>query len=162
MKIKLVEPGYENLTGELGPFMLFENGISVSDLTLAQVSRLGAVMRIVNVDTEEQVGSTADSVNVRAAEHPVGSEVIVENEVGTTSEMPAAAESPPYADYEFSSRESLEALVDAKGIKGLREVGEKLGVKGKSVPDLIDAILKAEFKIRKQLDYVGTTSGHEE
>lgn len=42
------------------------------------------------------------------------------------------------------SRESLSALADKGGIKPLREIGDKLGVKAQSIGKLIDEILEAQ------------------
>lgn len=39
------------------------------------------------------------------------------------------------------SREDLEAIADTKGIAGLRAIADEFGVKGRSVSDLIEAIL---------------------
>ncbi|TOK02416.1 hypothetical protein CGI28_25555, partial [Vibrio parahaemolyticus] len=33
-------------------------------------------------------------------------------------------------------------VADESGLRGLREIGDAVGVKGKSIPELIDRILK--------------------
>ena len=42
------------------------------------------------------------------------------------------------------TKESLEAIFEADGIKGLREIGDPLDVKGRSSEGLIEDILKAQ------------------
>lgn len=42
------------------------------------------------------------------------------------------------------TREELEAIADEKGITGLREIGNELGVKSNSIEDLIGKILAAQ------------------
>lgn len=42
------------------------------------------------------------------------------------------------------TREELEAIADEKGISGLREIGNELGVKSNSIEDLIGKILAAQ------------------
>ncbi|EPE2648731.1 hypothetical protein KW516_19120 [Vibrio fluvialis] len=42
------------------------------------------------------------------------------------------------------TREQLEAIADKRGLKGLREIGDKLSIKGKSIPELIERILKGQ------------------
>ena len=42
------------------------------------------------------------------------------------------------------SREELEAIADSEGIRGLRDVAELRGVKGRSIEELIDELLAAQ------------------
>ena len=49
-----------------------------------------------------------------------------------------------FADPKVWSLSELEAIADAEGISGLREVGEILDVKGRSIDDLIQTILKKQ------------------
>lgn len=59
-------------------------------------------------------------------------------------EHPAqAAKMQPKQEGEHT-RESLAALADKGGIKPLREIGDKLGVKAQSIGKLIDEILEAQ------------------
>ena len=56
----------------------------------------------------------------------------------------------PYPDLGKISpeaQEMLEKVADAKGINGLREIAEPLGLKGRSIPDLIKQILAAPNRI---------------
>ena len=49
-----------------------------------------------------------------------------------------------FADPKVWSLAELEAIADAEGIGGLREVGDILKVKGRSIDDLIQSILKIQ------------------
>ena len=44
----------------------------------------------------------------------------------------------------FYTFEQLGDVVDESGIQGLRDIAKPYGVKGRSIPDLISAILRAQ------------------
>lgn len=43
------------------------------------------------------------------------------------------------------TREQLEQIADEKGMAGLRRVADEFGIKGKSIPGLIEAILQKQL-----------------
>lgn len=59
----------------------------------------------------------------------------------SASPEPQPAASEPVVSY---TREELEAIADSTGLKGLRKVGDGLGIKGKSIPELIKRILNKQ------------------
>lgn len=88
-------------------------------------------------DTREEI--TPGPVEVKAVE-PENDEVKeAEEELeAEIEEMTAEIEEEAETVY---SREELEAIADEKGIAGLREIGNTLGVKSNSIEDLIKKIL---------------------
>jgi hypothetical protein len=66
MKIKLVQPGYENFTGHMGQ-VNFTNGISDVDLSVEQQATIAAIYQIDEWNGTADVGPlsvTNDQVNV--------------------------------------------------------------------------------------------------
>lgn len=131
-KLRLIGRGFENYTGAIG-VVNFVDGLSTTTPHQMDVNRLtctiGArwddgspsgvgeryeAMRNVGAPTDEQVKAAAAKV-----------QEVQKQEVGQR----------------YTAQE-LAAIADAKGIAGLREVGETLGVKGKSIKELIEGILK--------------------
>lgn len=144
MKIRIDEIGYENYTGVLG-LVEFVDGVSVNDVAEGEVNRMAAVLRVVSVDSEKQLGALVDY----AAASQVGFEREGEHSVGMDS--PAAfvgvdASIPEGSSKETYTQEELEALADKEGINGLRAIGDSLNVKDTSIKGLIGSILNAVRK----------------
>ncbi|MEO9387050.1 MULTISPECIES: hypothetical protein [Chromobacterium] len=135
-KVRLTQDGYADFTGMMGCHE-FVNGLSVKELRERDARFIGASIQCVYEDgssvnpaerfslsfnlTPEEAGKVADE---RAAEN-----------------MEAAGVTRTLGSY---TREGLEAVADKQGIKGLREIGNAMGVKATSVAELIDGILKAQ------------------
>jgi hypothetical protein len=124
MKIRLIEPGWENLTGQFGAHE-FVDGVSVEDLSKADATHLANIIRVENVDT---------------GANPSDSQKVLDhyNDVAPVEAVPVKAE-PPAAvviDKVYTGAE-LEALADEQGIKGLREIADKWGIKATSIAKLI-------------------------
>lgn len=165
---KILERGFESYTGHIGPIE-FVDGVTVSEVDELALMRISGAMRVVNVETEEQVGLTSkllagkdDRAEVRAPlpreiaqakteDRPVAE---AKSEEPTKVEEPAKVEESakeekteepakvePLVVY---SREELEAIADRAGITGLREIAADFGVKNTSIRGLIEEILKAQ------------------
>lgn len=137
MKVRIVEPALSNYTGTLYQIS-FTDGVSDRELTAQEASLIGAAMRVENLDGE-QVGAAVDHMR----RHEVSLDKAVEKNAdteraineATEKEKPAAKEKPSY------TREQLEAIADKEGISGLREIADPLGIKGRSINELIGEIL---------------------
>lgn len=142
MKIRIDEVGYENYTGQLG-MVDFVDGVSVNEVSQSELNRMAVVIRVVNVESEEQVGSLVDMQKNNDYTFPV-EEVLVN--IPEPEQAPADSQAPAddTAGKAIYSREQLEALADKEGIAGLREVAETFGVKGTSIVGLIQEILDAQ------------------
>lgn len=130
MKLRITEHGWAGFTGHLGSIE-FIDGVSVEDVSRADASYLAAIVAIEDADT---------------GKNPSDAQAIID--AGTISApMEKALESPapqePKLDY---TKESLEAIADASGIKGIREVADTFGLKGNSIVDLIDKILSTQLE----------------
>lgn len=140
MKLRLTQAGFENYTGQMG-VVQFKDGLSESDVLPIDAIRIAAA-----IGAEWEDGSAANvgdmylnnmhtPAYVGMAEKPV-EEVVVEakTEQTETTAKPAAA----------FTQEELAQIADEKGIAGLREVADPLGVKGTSIVGLMEAIMKAQ------------------
>lgn len=131
MKIKLVEPGWETFSDYLG-FVLFKDGESVEDVSPAEAARLASIVRIETLE----------------GRNPSPAQMILDNWSGpmivaTTDTADATKAASPAAPAKSWTQEELSAIADEKGIKGLREIGDALGVKGTGISDMISKIVEA-------------------
>lgn len=133
MKLKLLQAGYENMTGYLGMTM-FENGLSVADVPLREARNLGMAIKV----------QYEDGTNPNPAQNLLES---MNDEAGKVEAPLADSETKsPRGGALAYTQESLEAIADKDGIKGLRAVAEKFNVKGSSIAELIREILAAQVK----------------
>lgn len=132
MKLKLVQPGYENMNGYLG-MTLFEDGVSVSDVPLREARNLGMAIKV----------EYEDGTDPNPAQNLLES---MHNEAGTVAAPVAGSENESPAAGVTYTQESLEAIADKDGIKGVRAVAETFNVKGTSIAELIREILEAQAK----------------
>ena len=142
-RIRISEAGWATFTGHLGG-VYFDNGISAEAVDPAMTLRLGSLMSITKVDTDEQAGGAAeDQRNINSSapvEAPiVGAEFV---EAAATTPVKVATHAPAVTH----TRESLEAIADAQGIAGLREIAEPKGIKGRGIAELIEEILADQAK----------------
>lgn len=144
MKIRIDEVGYEYYTGVLG-LVEFVDGVSINDVAEGEVNRMAAVLRVVSVDTEKQIGALVDYATIsqvgfeREGELVIGADSPV-GFVDVDAKIPEGGLTGTY------TQEQLEALADKEGIAGLRVIGESLDVKGTSIKGLIDSILAVASK----------------
>lgn len=162
MKVRIVEPVLSGYTGTLYQ-ITFTDGVSDRELTPQEVSMVGAAMRIQSLEGQ-QVGAgveqlaakgmtvasadkinsdKTDQINQQHAKESISK--VADLAVELRDALVAVAESTPTKRY---TREELEAVADKSGedggISGLRAIGSKLGVKGRSINELIREILVAQ------------------
>jgi hypothetical protein len=175
MKVRIVSPGWETFTGPLGTGTMFEDGVSVGEVSHRAMMRIGCIVHLVEVledgSNGEQVGASSMMVNYRGDGMPVKPEI----ETGTQSAIrlqadadaaDAAREAEALAAKEAAekqatalqearskaeaevpvvyTRDELEAIGANDGIPGLREIGDKINAKGRSITELVAAILKKQ------------------
>lgn len=142
MKLKITEPGFQKLNGPVAEVM-FEDGVSVTDVSPDQALRISAAMRC---ETLEGVNPSASAELLRS--HEARAEVVPESKrmdsVGAVVEVAKPTPEPAPQGLGEYSREGLEALADKGGIKAIRKVAEHFGVKGTSIRELIDETLEAQ------------------
>lgn len=132
-KVRIDVNGFDKYTGPLGT-VNFTNGVSDRELTELEVARLGAVMKIVILDTDEQVGASCSMVKNR----DVAAEVMPTLE---TPEPEEEKQEPAPLKY---NRETLEAMAEADGMKAIRKIADEYGVKGVQMSKMIDGIIAAQ------------------
>lgn len=129
--VKIDVPGWEHYEGLLG-MVPFKNGISERPLTQIEMDRIGASIRLVKVDSDEQVGASVAMANSRN----VSAEV--------KAPLQVAQPEPEPVELEWD-RERLEVLASEGGIKSVREVAKLYGVKGVEISKMIDEIIEAQL-----------------
>lgn len=138
MKLRLMQPGFETYTGQMG-VVFFENGLSTADVRPIDAIRMAAVMTCEwdNGASPSVAQSILDNADTPAPTFVSGADGQHDREAAAT-----AAAAPAVAAVVYTAEE-LEAIADKRGIRGLREIGDKVGVKGNAIRDLIEAIVAA-------------------
>jgi len=131
MKIRLIESGFEKMTGWFGP-VEFKDGVSVDDVTQVQANRLASLVRIETVEDAPKNPSVAQ-------------QIIDSQSWQMDAKMSREVVPQPIPEEKKKwTREELEALADKDGIEGLRPIGTSLNVKSNSIVTLIAKILHAQ------------------
>jgi hypothetical protein len=129
MKIKLTEPGYEHFTGLFGIYE-FEDGVSVEDLGRGDCNAISSL--VAAVDAETGLNPSMAQVQIDLYNRPAPIEV---------EGAPSAPPAPEVVVVPAYTKESLEAVADAQGIKGVRDIADPMGIKGVAISELIEKIL---------------------
>jgi len=141
MKIKIIQAGYAGFSGYFGS-TLFADGVSVEDVGLLEARRLGSV---VAVEMEDGTDPSAAQAMLDAYKTPFA--------LATTKQ-----EEPTPLVLLDHTPESLAAVADAEGIKGLRDIGTPLGIKGTSIAELIGKIMAVSK--RRESDVAAQAEEH--
>ena len=155
MKIIIEYSPFKNMTGRYCDID-FENGVSVGMFSLRDAQRLKASIpaRILSDEEyEAEFGETKSAVESKAKviiEPKVHAKsVVVEAEkvkkVEEKTEEPEE-ESTTTELVALYNKEELEDIADKDGISGLRELGDKHGIKGRSIAELIDELMDVKEK----------------
>lgn len=153
--LRIIEPGFENYTGDLGD-MWFENGVSSDVVSVREAERLACLMAVVVEGSGENPSATQRMVNERTftiEEMERASKVRASNQAKIDDIKQQAEEKAEKeiekvlkqdqqipVDYDYTY-ESLSEIADKSGLKGLRDFAEPYGVRGKSVKHIIDSLL---------------------
>ena len=147
MKLKVATKRMAGYTGVLGP-VRFTDGVSDEFLPRHIRDRMAASMEFLEVDAEgnEQPAGAQHRLIREAKERAPKLEPLKrQTEEEKAAEIAAAAVLTAKVPV-LETRQSLEAIASKDGIKGLREIGRKWGVKHRSIPTLIEMILDAQEK----------------
>lgn len=132
MRVKIVEVGFDSFNGDIGGIE-FESGVSTRELSPLEINRISAAMRVETLDGD-QLGMAAVLAANMNTEMSSELETII---VGETSET----EKDAVVESQYT-KESLAEIADKKGIAGLREIADPLGIKATSIAALIEGILE--------------------
>mgnify|MGYP000580744741 CR=1 FL=1 len=130
--VRIDSIGWDSYTGLLG-MVPFKDGISERPLSDQEIARLGAVIRLVRVGTDEQVGAAVSMVGFKN----------ISAEVVATSPTLADEEAVEEVKLEYD-RDRLEEIASEGGIKAIREIAGKFDVKGVEISKMIEGIIKAQ------------------
>lgn len=151
MKLKIVQPGFETYSGQMG-MILFKDGLSVCDVSERDALRLCALFRCVweddsevkftKLEKEPEAPIGRDTFRAPISEEPVR----VGGDDGHTTYVDVANENIPPKVTRYYTLVELESIADNQGIKGLRAVAAPLGIRGTSINSLIEEIMKVAGK----------------
>lgn len=151
MRIKIVEPGWDGFSDFMGS-VKFTHGVSDEDVPEHMVNNIAASIKVVEYRGETatgveklggQLGFAAEAVRRKDDHAPVDRQL----EADKPNAPPKVARTEvPKSVFTF---EQLAAIADKGGIKGLREIGGKLGVNGRDINGLIASIIKRQDEIVK-------------
>ena len=173
IRVQITQPGMQTYNGYLRRHM-FKDGRSVEEIPVRMALLLGASCSCEDEDGNalnpntykfENVGEvSADDfpsvTSIRKSDAEAAELAAVEEEAGKAlSDEPMEEDDGGFVDdtVGFSgpgdelddprvwTLSELEAIADAEGISGLREVGEIVEVKGRSIGDLIQNILSKQM-----------------
>lgn len=140
MKLRITEKGWQGYTGFLGQIN-FVDGVSVEDVGSGQAQAMGAILRCENVEDGQNPSMAQKLVDSKMLHMNIPAPNVISFKKDSKGGVKVSIDG---VDLSGFNRTSLEAIADAEGIKGLRAIGDKIGVTSKSVEGLIDGILKAK------------------
>jgi hypothetical protein len=136
MKLRLLDSGMQHYTAQMGA-VFFVDGLSTADVSHKDATRIAAVYRCEYEDgTNPSVSQfLLDQMHTEA----------VSTSATTVSTEPVKSAEPvaPVKSAVVWNEVDLAKIADEKGIQGLRDIGEPMGIKGNSIRGLIDALVKA-------------------
>lgn len=138
MKLRLTQPGFETYSAQMG-VIFFENGLSTTDVSVMDATRMSAVM---GCEWEDGTPSNVSQIYLDNMKTPAPLFVDADSATQDPTAVVQAHEKAAVAGLSYTE-EQLAAIADKDGIAGLRVISEPLGIKGNSISGLISAILKA-------------------
>lgn len=127
---------FANYTGPIG-VVQFTDGISDGPVVWHEALRIGSAMMVEDADMPGYQISAAADMN-RNLDRTIDDPIIGQLDRG---EHVNAEGSPVVERY---TREQLEAIADAKGLSGVRDLARRWGRTGRAISECIDAILEAQ------------------
>jgi hypothetical protein len=147
MYLKVATKRMAGYTGVLG-LVRFKDGVSEDPLPRHMRDRMAASMEFLEVDldgNEQPAGAQHRVIREYKERAPRSEPLKRQTDEEKAAEVAAAAVINAKVPV-IETRESLLAIADKSGIKGLREIGNKWNVKHRSIPTLIEMILDAQEK----------------
>lgn len=139
MRLKITSPGWGNYTGLFGT-VDFVDGVSTRECTPIEIDNISANLTVSDYDDPEdkQVGLTVNLIK----NHGIQLKDIVEPCIEPNKSV--------QSKIKFWSVDELTEIADDRlqGLKKLREIGDAIGVKGKSIRQLIDGIIEKQQKLK--------------
>jgi len=147
MKLRLTQAGFETYTGQMGVVM-FKDGLSETDVLPIDAIRISAA---IGAEWEDGSAANVGEMYLNQMHVPafVGGDDINNMSMPVEGDdEPPKPQKPeekpaeePAGDAPKYTYDELSAIADKEGIAGLRKLGDTVGVKGKSIVEIIDGIL---------------------
>lgn len=137
MKIRITQEGFQTYNGQMG-VLFFENGLSTTDARPQDAMRLAAQFIC------EWEDGTSASLAQAILDHSHATTSTVPQEMNADQALKQLAADTPtvsIAKAQTYTEADLQAIADKSGIKGLRAIGDALGIKNNSIPGLMAEIL---------------------
>lgn len=152
LRVFLKQPGYEVFNGHMRGH-IFKDGVSVDEIPARDAVRIGAGIYAEDENGVQISPSTfVFNANLNNTSAPMLNQTAPEDAPSeiTNPEITLSSGESTVKTMDFTemTRADLEAIADVQGINGLREIGEKFGVKGKAVSELIDKIIAAQSALK--------------
>lgn len=146
--VKITQPGWENFSGDMGGFQ-FKDGVSTHPLPRVVCDRIAANVsaEIIDADGENlgQGGAAARIATRGSLDATVGTLLERQSQEAKAAELLQVHQDAGKAPVsEFYTEAQLEGIAEAGGIEELRKLAAPWNVKHRSIPGLINLILKAQ------------------
>jgi hypothetical protein len=146
-RIRIVQPGWETYTGPFGS-ITFDQGVSTHLVDPVSIDRIAAEMHVIDADSKDKLGAQERMIHIKTQRldaidrlDRVPEGVVVDPVVKVEKIEPTLGE-------KIWTVNDLEAVADDTGIRGLREIGDPMGAKGRAIPELIGNILRVQDELR--------------
>jgi|GEM_PF-2936873 len=144
-RVKINMPGFQAGEIELDGAK-FVKGVSVDELSDAQIARIGGTYPLVDADGEDHIGPGADLVAQRA-ERVERQESLKSQEAKRNAKKSLDARVNERLKTTLTglmSKGQLLEIADARGIQGLHVVAKQFSVEGNTIEELVEVILKGQ------------------
>lgn len=157
-RIKITQAGWAGFTGEIG-ITQFKDGISVDHVGRREIVVIGASLSLIEVDDDGDEGENPALQHRMLTDGSMSMPAeILQPLARATDEAPAeprAAKAVDPTTITFHTKDELEKLAETKGLSGLRSIMDPLNVKAVSINKAIQVILKAELRLKAELENAG-------
>ncbi|MBP2498255.1 hypothetical protein ABID82_005146 [Methylobacterium sp. PvP062] len=159
-RIKITQPGWAGFTGEIG-ITLFKDGISVDHVGRREIVKIGASLSLIEVDDEGDEGENPALQHRMLTDGSMSIPAEVLTPLARASDEPSVPAAPRAAKavdpttITFHTKDELEKLAETKGLAGLRAIMDPLNIKAVSINKAIQVILKAELRLKAELEHAG-------
>lgn len=146
MRIKIVEPGWDGFSDWMGP-VKFTDGISDEDVAEHVYMNIASSIRCIEYKDDETGTQIGFAVNGTHRDIPAPVDPLVLRDVPfTEGTVIQPVDDPTTYLYTF---DELAEIADLKGIAGLREIGDRYGVRARAIQELMAGIIKAQDRAVK-------------
>lgn len=146
MRIRIIEKGFEGYTGAFG-VVEFVDGVSVGDVSQIEINKLSACIKIAPAEGGGQVSVASIDFDAPAdvVHFKTNAEILEERASKQSKNKEGEAKGGiVMTGTRVYTREELEEIADKRGLEGLREIGNDLNIREKTIRKMIEAILKAQ------------------